>query len=363
MIHRFTDVYIIIAVTIGGIAILYLAVLWFMPRLTRPDLYFAVTVPPGFRDEPNGKLILGRYRTELILVSLLALLVYAAGIAWIGVGFVSTGLVIETVAGFVAFYRARNRVLPHAVQPTMIREAELREHDWIIPGGWAAVSGPFVLIALCSGVLWIHGSPQNDLSATVRAGASPVNGLIVYLLSTTGTLAGLSVVLYGLAHWVRPVFSGGPERAPELQFRRTVAAIVLGAEYYVAIQASWLILVPRSHDLISLGLFPLLIVFVLVTIIVLVRLGQGGSRLVAAEKSSPASAIPVGDRTPDRYWKLGVFYFNREDSAIFVEKRFGLGYSLNFGRPAAWMILALLFFAPVIVILARLTHFLPKHRL
>ena len=360
MIHLFTDIHVIVTVTIGGMAILYVAVLWFMPRLTRPDLYFAVTVPPGFRDEPGGKLILGRYRTELILVSLLASLLFVAGIGWVGIRFVSAGQVILIVAGFIAFYRARNRVLPHAVQPTMIREAELHEYHWIIPGGWLAASGPFVLMAVCAGYFWIHGSPQNDLSAGVQPGASNANGFIVYFLSTTGSLAGLSVVLYGIAHWVRPVFGGGPERARELRFQRTVAAIVLGSEYYVTIQASWLILVPRHLGLISLGLFPLVIVFVLVTIILLVRLGQGGSRLVAAGKSATASTVPIGDRTLDRYWKLGVFYFNREDSAIFVEKRFGLGYSLNFARPAAWMILALLFIAPLVPIVAHLTHFFPK---
>jgi hypothetical protein len=70
-----TTTHLIIAITIGGIAILYGFILWFMPRLTRHDLYFAVTVAPGFRDEPKGKSILHRYRIELILVSAVALVV------------------------------------------------------------------------------------------------------------------------------------------------------------------------------------------------------------------------------------------------------------------------------------------------
>jgi len=330
----------IVGVTIGGIAILNAAILWFMPRLTRPDLYFAVTVPPGFRDGPNGRVILGRYRMELILFSVLAFTVFVAGTVLIGIGFASAGPMIQIVAGFIAFYRARNRVLPHATQPTMIREAELHLDKRTSPGGWIAAAGPFVLVAVCAGYLWIHGS-------------TPVHGLIVYVLVMTANLTGLTVLLYGLGHWVRPVYSGGPERARERQFRRTVAAIVLGAEYYMVIQASWLSLVPRHHDLIGLGLLPLVLVLVLVVILVLARLGQGGSRLAAAEKSaSTASAVVVGDRTPDRYWKLGVFYFNPDDSAIIVEKRFGLGYSLNFARPTTWGIMALLLIAPLMVILA-----------
>jgi uncharacterized membrane protein len=304
----------------------------------------SVTVPPGFRDGPDGKVILGRYRMELILVSVLAFILFVVGTALIGIGFAPAGPMIQVVAGFIAFYRARNRVLPHAAQPTMIREAELHQDKRIVPGGWIAAAGPFILVALCAGYLWIHGS-------------TPVRGLVIYFLGMTASLTGLTVLLYGLGHWVRPVYSSGPERTRELQFRRTVAAIFLGAEYYMVIQSSWLILVPRRHDLIGLGLLPLAFVFVLLIILVLARLGQGGSRLAAAEKSSTASGVPVGDRTPDRYWKLGVFYFNPDDSAILVEKRFGLGYSLNFARPTTWAIMALLLITPLVAILAHLTGF------
>jgi uncharacterized membrane protein len=343
MIHQPIEIQVIVAVTIGGIVMLNAAILWFMPRLTRPDLYFAVTVPPGFPDQPDGKSILIRYRTELILVSVLSLIVFVAGIVLLGIGFGPAGPMIQTAAGFIAFYRARHRVLPHAAQPTMIREAELHPANRIIPGGWIAASGPFVLLAGCAGYIWIHGW-------------SPARGLIVYFLSMTASLTGLTVLLYGLAHWVRPVYSGGPERARELRFRRTVATVVLGAEYYITIQSSWLVLVPRHQGLISLGLFPLALIFTLVVVVVLARLGQGGSRLASAQKSPTVSAAPVGDRTPDRYWKLGIFYFNPDDSAIFVEKRFGLGYSPNFARPTTWGILALLLIAPLLAILAHLTR-------
>ena len=66
------------------------------------------------------------------------------------------------------------------------------------------------------------------------------------------------------------------------------------------------------------------------------------------------SPVPVGDRTADRYWKMGIFYFNREDSAVLVEKRFGLGYTLNFARPAAWVIVLLILMGPQVPILAHL---------
>ena len=147
---------LVIMFTIGGLAILNAILFWFMPRLTRRDLYFAVTVAPAFRDEPEGRSILGRYRSELIFFSALALTAFVTGSTWFGVGFVSTGTFLQLGASFIAFYRARQWVLPHAVPPTMIREAELHNHDRIILGGWMTASGPFILLAACAGCLWIH---------------------------------------------------------------------------------------------------------------------------------------------------------------------------------------------------------------
>lgn len=48
----------------------------------------------------------------------------------------------------------------------------------------------------------------------------------------------------------------------------------------------------------------------------------------------------------DKYWKGGLFYFNRNDPSVFVEKRFGIGYTLNFAHPIGYLIIIL----PIILI-------------
>ncbi len=47
------------------------------------------------------------------------------------------------------------------------------------------------------------------------------------------------------------------------------------------------------------------------------------------------------DGTQDRYWYGGMFYCNPDDRAIFVPKRAGIGYTLNFAHPASWLLMAL----------------------
>ena len=53
---------------------------------------------------------------------------------------------------------------------------------------------------------------------------------------------------------------------------------------------------------------------------------------------------PAGREHPasQSYWKAGIFYSNRDDPALFVRKRFGIGYTLNFGNPWSWAALAVI---------------------
>lgn len=49
------------------------------------------------------------------------------------------------------------------------------------------------------------------------------------------------------------------------------------------------------------------------------------------------------------YWKFGIFYFNAQDSRVFVPKRLKmLGWTLNFANWKSWLVIlifcALLFF-------------------
>jgi uncharacterized membrane protein len=91
----------------------------------------------------------------------------------------------------------------------------------------------------------------------------------------------------------------------------------------------------------------ILVVFTLGgSVFIAIKFGQGGSQL---ERS--AANAPLTDGLADnRLWVLGMFYVNREDPSLFVERRFGLGYTLNFGNPRA---LGLIFgFVGLIVVIA-----------
>jgi uncharacterized membrane protein len=68
------------------------------------------------------------------------------------------------------------------------------------------------------------------------------------------------------------------------------------------------------------------------------RAGQGGSRLNGNVRSLARAAGT--DRDDDQFWKAGLVYVNRDDPALVVGARFGVGWALNFGNPAAWLLIA-----------------------
>ena len=351
---------LIVRITPLALSILAAVAHWFVPRLTRPDLYFAATVAPGFRDSPEGRFILHRYRQGLIGVSALALSVLAALILTRAFPLEALALLLQFSAYFGLFYRARRAVLPHRVLPTTVREAQLIEHGRRIPGGWAVASGPFALLAACAAYVGMHwGHIPARLIVHWGAQGQPVrwaprsfDSVFFPLLNAGAILAALTLLLYGIAHWLRPIYATGPLATRESRFRRTMSIALLAVQYSIAALFSWITLrplLPASYQRppSAVALLPGLTAIAFV--VILMWLGQGGSRTRSAHRQEPGSTKPAGDRTEDRFWKLGVFYFNRDDPAVIVEKRFGLGYTMNFAHPMAWAIIGLLLLIPIAV--------------
>jgi len=54
---------------------------------------------------------------------------------------------------------------------------------------------------------------------------------------------------------------------------------------------------------------------------------------------------------PAEGWKGGVVYSNAADPRLIVPKRSGLGWTFNFAKPSAWVLLAILLAGPVIAVL------------
>ncbi|MFV3012385.1 DUF1648 domain-containing protein [Clostridium botulinum] len=88
---------------------------------------------------------------------------------------------------------------------------------------------------------------------------------------------------------------------------------------------------------------------IIATILLGVKVGQGGSNLKLNYKNE--SKKNFINKDDDTHWVLGnTIYYNKEDPSLFIEKRFGIGWTINAGRPLGliiYILLALLIIASI----------------
>lgn len=337
---------------LAGISLLVEVIYLLLPHLTRPDLFFAVTVDRGFRQKEEGLAILRRFRVATVIVSVAAL-----------VGIIGSGERIPSLAlafifiqlfGLIGcFLWARAATLPYAVRPASVREAELEPAPDLIPGGVVIAFGPLALVLLTAVLAWLQWDSLPSRIPIHWGLNGPDRWIDRTPLSVAGFMAfniAISVVLVltilGTMKAVGRAVASGAAGKAEVRFRRFTVFLLLVISYLLPVPV-WVALfagegVASSGGMLTWG-FGLALV-VLACVGVLMWMGQGGSRMASTGDAEP----PTGDRRPDEVWKLGLIYFNPDDPAVFVEKRFGIGYTLNFGNRLVWLALVLL--VPTLVV-------------
>jgi uncharacterized membrane protein len=78
------------------------------------------------------------------------------------------------------------------------------------------------------------------------------------------------------------------------------------------------------------------VVGIATVLIVAVRTGQEGSRVPVTTPGEPAATLT--QRDDDALWRGGLVYVNRDDPAVFVPRRFGIGWTINLGNRLVWVL-------------------------
>jgi len=335
------------------IGVLEATIFWMAPRWERPGLFFAVTVPPEFRSSPAGRKILVRYRALAIaLIAIGVGLILAGeapqrwpllilGVAWLGFG------------PLIAFLIAREAVLPHAAHSVIVQELIKAPRAAHSPGGWLLQVGPFAILAAAAIFLRMHWDRIPEIFPVHWGIDGQPNGwsvrtpMGVYgaLIMAAAIIAGLGLITYGVLHEARVVgVPGAPSHGRDLPHQ--VGYFLSGIEYFLAVVFAFVALIPLFG--------PPKIAFVLILPIVLIAVVFAAAHQLNQTRAYPVSAAALpgadgvfGDGTLDQHWKLGIFYYNPGDPALMVEKRFGIGYTLNFARRRAWLVLMLVIVIPL----------------
>jgi len=325
--------------------------LHYMPLWRRQNLWFGVTVPPGFRQTPEARQVLRQYRRRIWAAAAVAgvvgslagvsSLARASSMVWLLPG----SVLLLTFTAIAVFALARNRILPFSREVTT-RSAPLTRDTEALPGGTSVAIGPLGI--LLATALYLHANWQwipdkfpvhwGFSGAPDRWAAR--SRLAVYGPLLAGVVLTLLLLMLGEAILRYSPRARVAETAEwTARFRRVNLRLLVVVTWGTALVLSWFAVLPlfSNSKLLDLGwVAPVLLLGAVAPLVwQLIRLSQ-----------EPGTA---SDGTPDYAWKLGQFYYNPEDPALIVEKRVGVGYTLNFGNRASWWFVGLLA-VPVVVL-------------
>lgn len=331
-----------------------------MPSLTRRDLLFGVAVAPDTRATAAGRAIIRRYRLGALLVAIIQAIglvllwrlapasFWASG--WIAV--IPLALAALPDIPYLLAWRASRAlalVAPSTEPPVHVAALRPRRYADYLPLLWEAL--PLALIALTASYLAITYAAAPAIIPIHFDAAGNPNGFARKSIGSYFMLVWTQIFLYALITFLSAltVRAKAQATAADETFRRrmlrylfgikTLMIAMMGALGVGVAQAAqsghangitWALWLPLGVVVIVLG----------GAIWLGVSTGQGGSRLSGADQNAT-------DRMDNRYWKLGGIYVNSGDPAIFVERRFGLGWTINFGNPRALLVLALILALPL----------------
>lgn len=101
-------------------------------------------------------------------------------------------------------------------------------------------------------------------------------------------------------------------------------------------------------NLINIIALPILIITIIIFLIIGFKIGQGGKNIKFNKEEKEIY------RDDDKHWILGIFYYNKNDPSIFVEKRVGIGWEVNLGNPIGLMFMLV----PLVMLIGMIIYFI-----
>jgi uncharacterized membrane protein len=256
--------------------------------------------------------------------------------------FVSGGMLLgQAIGASVAFARAWNSVRPHAVMPTTIREAAIGPRERL-PGGILAQLGPFLILLASTAYVALNWDDVPARFPTHWNLAGKADGWTVK--SVPGVFGALAIgfvacgallfTSYAVLHWSRLPRVAGQDGRQYRRVRRVNLVAQLAWAYLMALLLSWTTVVAMFAENARELRLPLVIRIAPLALLIL-----GTLAVRVMRRTAVLDGPPIGDTTPDSCWIFGRLYFNRADPTLFVERRMGLGYTLNLGNPWSWLVM------------------------
>lgn len=338
------------------------------PYITRKTESFGVSIPEEiYRDKD-----LSEFRKKYAVRTTIL------GIIWLALSMLAglflnedTWIIVFTIALFLFLFSSfmiyfdfhkRMKTIKAASnwkqtkKEAIIVDINFRNRKLIYSYGWFAIALVITVATFLVTVMYYDKIPSEipmnyGLDGTVTNWAEKSYGSVFAWPLIQLFMLGLFIFInYTISRSRQQVDASNPEKSimQNVIFRRRWSAfiIITGTAMVILFALIQFSLIIPINDQIILSFSLILTGAVLLGAIILtVITGQGGSRV----QTTVGKQGELITRDEDRFWKLGMFYFNPEDPAIWVEKRFGSGWTVNLAKPLAWVFFLVILLVPILI--------------
>lgn len=321
----------------------------FVPYFIRKNICFGISVPESEYYNPQLKTLRRNYCTGCLLAGLTLgigssvcyIWTSAENTMWIQISGLFLYLIISILIYF--FMRSKIKVIKQdsdwEIETKAVAEIG-KNSDKTIRTAWYLLYFVVIAITVFASVLKYPSLPEQIPMHYNIAGE-----VDRYAAKSIGTFVTMPVMqlLIGLLFAGINLAIGTSKRQWDFKrnsaFRGVMSITLFAIGFMVmlmftCVQLSMLTIL--NEKLMILLPIAFLVATFIICIYLVVKVGQGGSRL----KTTDDELVNTVD--DDRYWLGGFLYFNKNDPSLFVEKRFGIGYTLNFGNPKSLIAIGVL---------------------
>ncbi|MBP7175871.1 MAG: DUF1648 domain-containing protein [Thermoclostridium sp.] len=333
-----------------------------MPYISRKNISFGISIPEQAWYSPEVETIRKNYLVKGLILSAVILVVAVVSSIIIklpeGEYLFSIPAMLLILTGYGGLYLSAYKKMKalkaesewkNQSREVIVVDTSFRRGKYTISAMWLLLYPAIIAFTILLGVALYDQAPNQipmnfDFSGHVYHYVEKTPR-IIYMAPTVQFFLAF---IFTFAYWMiikskQQIDSANPEKSAEqnrkFRYRWSAFMVFSGVGMQLMFMLMHLSNLGVIRDLRVIAMTPLIFCFLMIAALILVSVttGQSGNRIhVFQDKNGNKVSIT---REDDKYWKLGSLYYNPEDPSIFIEKRFGIGWTMNWGRPVSWIIM------------------------
>ncbi len=342
-----------------------------MPVVSRKEIFFGIRLPREQMDNPELEKVKKEYQKTYLLMFVVFIIIFILLSLFIDLPLVSTIMIFIYIPMFyIPYFRAHKRVKNlkeesnwtiNKKQVIVVDTKSLEEKEdnkkigllFLIPIAILIINVVISLVMYdkLPDIIPMHW----NINGEVDNWADKSYGAVLFSSFTQIFIVGIMFFAYKSITMAKVQIDASRPEESRIQIKKSrkiwglfiIGMTIVLSLLFSLINIMILQILPISANTFTVITVGICILMLVVTIILAVKVGQGGSRLKVKRTSINNDEQTKDD---DNYYKWGLIYYNPNDPSIFIEKRFGIGWTINFGNKLGVLVFGALILAIVLFV-------------